>query len=154
MSGGVERSALDARGRRADEAFRATEHLVGGASRESEQEDSLGFGALVDEMRDAIDERARLPSPGAGDDEERSLGMRCCRELFRVQLGAKVPGWGGDNSLSGGIEQRLGHAREYRFGGRSGEGLLRAIRPRVFIALRDARARAVVAFSRSAVGDW
>ena len=56
-----------------DEAFGPREHLACGAAREGEEEDALGDDSPLDQGGDAMDERARLPRAGAGDDEQRTV---------------------------------------------------------------------------------
>ena len=53
-----------------DEPLGAGEHLLRGAAGEGEQEDALGRDAALDEVRDPVDERARLAGARAGDDEQ------------------------------------------------------------------------------------
>jgi len=48
--------------------------------------------AAADEMRHAIDERARLPRAGAGDDQERAIAVRGRGQLAGVQLLREVGG--------------------------------------------------------------
>ena len=72
------------------------EHLVGGAAREGEEEDALGRDAAFDEVGDAVDERARLPGAGAGDDEQRTVAVRGGGGLLGVQLRGEVAGGAGD----------------------------------------------------------
>src|SRR6185437_10639081 len=75
MAGGVEGPALHPARRRADEALGAGEHLVRGAAGEGEEENALGRDAATYKVGDTIDEGARLPRAGAGDDEEGPVAM-------------------------------------------------------------------------------
>ena len=72
----VEGAAVHARARGPDEPLGAREHLAGGAAGEGEQEDALGRDASLDEVRDAVDERARLAGARAGDDQQRARRRR------------------------------------------------------------------------------
>ena len=64
----------------------AAHHFAGGLVGEREQQDAVGGNALFQQVRDAVDERAGLAGPGAGDDE-RGAGRRGDGgELLGVQL--------------------------------------------------------------------
>ena len=77
MAGRVERPAVHARADAEPTSRSARESIsLRGAAGEGEQEDALGRDAALDEMGDAVDERARLPGAGAGDDEERAVAVR------------------------------------------------------------------------------
>jgi hypothetical protein len=112
MSDGVKGATVHPRARGADQALGAGEHLSGGAAREGEEEDPLCRDAALDQVRDTVDERARLPRAGAGDDEERPVAERDGALLLRVErvderrlvAGRKLP-------LARAIQTRLvGHA--------------------------------------------
>jgi len=98
--------------RGADQTLGAGEHLAGGAPREGEEQDPLRRDAALDQVRDAVDERARLARAGAGDDEQRPVAERDGALLLRVErvderrlvAGRKLP-------LARAIQTRLvGHA--------------------------------------------
>ena len=122
----VERPALHARRRGADEPLGAREHLVRGAAREREEQNPLGRNAALDQVGDAIDERARLAGSGAGDDEQRPFFVRGGRPLFGVQLRGDVASRFRDDAIAGRVDLRggvgrlNGHRTQYRFGTRSG----------------------------------
>ena len=110
MGGPVKRSAVHAPAARADEAFRAREHLLRGAAREGQQEDALGARAAIDQVRDAIDERACFSRAGSGHDQERPVAVRGGGELLGVQLGRVVAGLRSVVMLAGRVDAwLLGH---------------------------------------------
>ncbi len=76
-------SPLASTGRRFADAI---EHLARGFVRESEQQDIARVDAVLEQVRDAIGERARLPAARAGDDQERPGRRRHRRELLLIQL--------------------------------------------------------------------
>ena len=88
------------------------EHLAGGAAREGEQEDPLRRDAALDEVRDAVDERARLARARAGDDEQRPVAERDGARLLRVErVGERRLVAGGKIPLARAVQTRLvGHA--------------------------------------------
>ena len=89
VPGGVERPALHAARHGAHEAFGAAEHFLGGAAGEGEEEDALGRDAALEQVRDAVDQRARLAGAGAGDDEQRTVAVGRGGSLLVVQLRAR-----------------------------------------------------------------
>ena len=54
------------------DALRPAQHLLGGAAREGQQQDSFGRDALEQQVRDAMRERIGLARAGAGDDQQRT----------------------------------------------------------------------------------
>ncbi len=62
----------------------------------------------LDEVGDAIDERAGLAGAGAGDDEERAFTICRGRPLLRIELGGEASRRGGDVGAAG-VEARVGH---------------------------------------------
>ncbi len=64
----------------------AIEHLARGFVRKSEQQDIARVDAVLEQIRDAIGEGARLPAARAGDDQERTGRRRHRRELLLIQL--------------------------------------------------------------------
>ena len=69
-----------------DEAHDPLPHLGGGLVRERHGEDPPGSDVLhADEVRDAVREHARLPTPGACEDEHRAFGGGDRPSLLRVQ---------------------------------------------------------------------
>ena len=49
-----------------------------------------GPDAALEQVRDAIDERARLAGARAGDDQQRAVRVRSRLQLRRIQLGGEV----------------------------------------------------------------
>ena len=86
----VERAAPEAGGEAARGLVGAREHLAGGAVGEGEQEDAVRRDAALDEVDDAVDERAGLARPGGGEDEQGAVGGGGGLELLGVQEGAQV----------------------------------------------------------------
>jgi hypothetical protein len=62
---------------------------------EGEQQYPLGRHPTIDEVRHAINERARLAAAGSSDDQQWAVAMRCGRELVRVQLRREISAGGG-----------------------------------------------------------
>ena len=87
----------------ADESLGARQHFLRSPAGEGQQEDALGFDAALDQMRDAIDERARLSGSGAGDDEKGAVAVGCSRGLLWVQIRGEVALRRRDESLSSGV---------------------------------------------------
>jgi len=71
---------------RSDEGLDATLHLARGTVREREEEERRRVGSVLDEPRDAVDERARLARAGARDDERRAVRREDDGLLLLVQL--------------------------------------------------------------------
>ena len=69
-----------------EEDRRATQHLLRGFSSECEKENMLRLDSKFDEVRDAIDDCARLPCSRPGDDKMRPVHRRDRIVLGRVQL--------------------------------------------------------------------
>ncbi len=90
MRGAVERPAVHARAGAADEALGAREHLLRRPPGEGEEEDAIRADPAGDEVRDAIDERARLPGAGPGDDQERAVTEGGGGALLGVEVGGEV----------------------------------------------------------------
>ena len=72
------------------ELRRALQHLARRAVGEREQQDALGRHALLHQVGDAVHERARLPSAGRGQHEERTVRRRRRRALLAVQDLAEI----------------------------------------------------------------
>ena len=64
----------------------AVEHLARGFVGEGEQQDVARIDAVLEQVGDAIGERARLAGAGAGDDEQRARRRRHGGVLLLVQL--------------------------------------------------------------------
>jgi len=111
MAGRVERPTLNARRRGSHESFGSAQHLVRGAARKRQQQDTLGSNAAVQQVSDPVDERSSFTRACAGDDEEGSVAMRGGGELLGVQLCGKVPPGSGDASLSRWRDAGFCHAR-------------------------------------------
>src|SRR5690606_10050584 len=71
---------------RASEAFHTRQHLLGGATREGEQQNALRRNPLLQQMPHAHDERARFAGAGTRNDEQRAVSMRGGGTLFLIQL--------------------------------------------------------------------
>ena len=67
------------------EAMSALEHLPRGAVRERQQEDALRRNAVLDEVGDAVDERAGLARARRREDEHRAVRRRRGGALFGVE---------------------------------------------------------------------
>ena len=83
-----------------DQRLDALAHLVGGLVGERDGEDAERADALLlDEVGDAMGEHPGLARAGAGDDQQRSLGVHDRVELVGVELGGRHgrpilrPGW-------------------------------------------------------------
>jgi hypothetical protein len=85
MTDGMKGPAMHPGASGADQSLGAGEHLAGGATREGEEEDPFGRDSTLDQVRDAVDERARLARAGAGDDEQRRVAERRGALLLRVE---------------------------------------------------------------------
>src|SRR5664279_5787159 len=70
----------------ADQRLDAALHLAGGTVREGEEQKRRGVDTVLDETRDAIDERAGLARARARDDERRPVASKHDRLLLLVQL--------------------------------------------------------------------
>ena len=64
----------------------AIEHLPRGLVREREQQNISRIDSVLEQIRDAISERARFSRARAGDDEQRPGRRRHSRELLLIQL--------------------------------------------------------------------
>ena len=64
----------------------AIEHLPRGFVRESEQQDIARIDAVLEQIGDAIGQRARLAAARAGDHQQRPRRRRHRRELLLIQL--------------------------------------------------------------------
>ena len=115
VPGGVERSAVHPRAAPTDESLGAGEHLLRGAAREGEEEDALGRDAALDQVRDAVDERARFARARAGDDEQRPVAEGDGARLLRIEGGRERRlVRGGKLSRARAVEARLvRHSPEY-----------------------------------------
>ena len=90
----VKRRQPDALPVLANQRLDALAHLARGLVREGHRQHLVGPGmAVADEIGDAIRDDARLPRPGAGEDEQRPIAMKHGFALFGVQLGEEVH-WG------------------------------------------------------------
>src|SRR5262249_5811084 len=108
----VERTARDLLAAGPDQRGRAPEHLLSGLPGEREEEDLARVHPRLDEARDAVDERARLPAPGARDDEHGPVEGRRGLELRRVQLAGVVDAVARRGALVGTPAKRVGFHRE------------------------------------------
>ena len=100
----VKRAAVHPRRGRAHQPLGAGEHFLSGAAGEAEQEDAFGRGAGVDQVGDAVDQRARLARAGAGDDQQGPVAVRRGGVLLLVELGPEVARGGRDLAGTGGID--------------------------------------------------
>ena len=76
VRGRVEGPAVHGAARAPDQPFGAAEHLLRGATREREEQDALRTDAALEQVRDAIHERAGLARPRARDDQQRAVRVR------------------------------------------------------------------------------
>ena len=83
---GVERPGRRPHQVRADEGLDAPLHLPRRTVREREEEERRGIGPVLDEARDAVDERARLARARSRDDERRPVRREDDGLLLLVQL--------------------------------------------------------------------
>ena len=90
VRGGVEGAAVHGAARAPDEALGAAEHLLRGTPRERQEEDAFRADPRLEQVRDAVHQRARLARAGSGDDQQRSVGVRRRLQLRRIQLGGEV----------------------------------------------------------------
>ena len=58
-------------------------------------------------MRDAIHQRARLAGSRAGNDQERSVSVRCGSKLFGIELRTEVASGGRDFTFTTRIDAEL-----------------------------------------------
>ncbi len=108
VRGAVERAAVHGAALAPHELLRAREHLLRRAPREGEQEDPLGTDAALDQVGHAVDQRARLARPRAGDDEQGAVRMRRGRALRVVEVGGEVhAATRCDFAHAGGVGNRL-----------------------------------------------
>ena len=87
MRGRVEGPALHLVAGGTDQTLDAAQHLLSGATRESQEEDSLRLYPALDQVGDAVDQGPCLPRARARDDQERTVTVRRRRELRRVEIG-------------------------------------------------------------------
>jgi hypothetical protein len=86
-----------------DESFGARQHFLRGAAGEGQKEDALGFDPAIYEMRDSVNERARLACACAGNDEKGTIAVSCGRCLLWVQICGEVSIRRGNESLASGV---------------------------------------------------
>src|SRR6266849_4441218 len=86
----VERSTDHPLAVAAHESLGPRQHLLGRPARERQQQYALRRHATLDQVRYTIYERPGLPGAGAGDDEKRTIPVRCSGRLLRIQLRCKV----------------------------------------------------------------
>ena len=72
----VKRPTVHTSGGVSDQSLYASKHFLGGSAREGQEKDALGLHASIDEVGDAVNQRARLARAGAGDDKQRTIGVR------------------------------------------------------------------------------
>src|SRR6266436_8171648 len=85
-------AARNLAGALANELLDPLEHLLRRAPRKCKQQYRARRDATLDKPRDAIDQRARLARPGAGDDQQWTIAMRHGGKLRGVQdLGVLDP---------------------------------------------------------------
>ena len=86
MRGRMESPTVDALAVATDQPLCPRQHLLRGASRERQQQNSLRLHAALNQMRDTIHERARLAGASPGDDEKRPITVGSGGRLFRIEL--------------------------------------------------------------------
>ena len=82
----MEGPTVDALAIAADQPLRPRQHLLRCPPGEGEQQNSLRLHAALDQVRDAIHERARLASAGTSDNEKWPITVNSCGRLFRIEL--------------------------------------------------------------------
>src|SRR5229473_5791011 len=88
----MEGAARNFAGALANELLDPLEHLLRRAPRKCKQQYRARRDATLDKPRDAINQRARLARPGAGNDQQRTIAMSHGGELRGVQdLGVLDP---------------------------------------------------------------
>src|SRR5260370_30287982 len=88
----MEGATRDFAGALANELLDPLKHLLRRPPRKREQQYRAGRNAALDKPRDAINQRARLARPGAGDDQQWTIAMSHGGELCGVQdLGVLDP---------------------------------------------------------------
>src|SRR5216683_3031730 len=88
----MEGAARDFAGALADELLDPLKHLLRRPPRKCKQQYRAGLDTTLDKPRDAINQRARLARPGAGNDQQRTIAMRHGGKLRGVQdLGVLDP---------------------------------------------------------------
>ena len=117
---GVERPGRRAVQVGADESLDAALHLAGGAVRERQEEERRRIGPVLDEARDAVDERARLARARPGDDERRPVrreddGLLLLVQLARVVDAVALRGRRAAEDVAAGRGRAVGHARRLPF---------------------------------------
>jgi hypothetical protein len=106
-AGPVKRADREAIARGAEQRLQALTHLASGLIGEGDREHVVGRDALVlDQVRDAMDDDARLAGAGPGDDEQRAArgldGFALGRvEAFEHAQGASVASAGGAARVAG-----------------------------------------------------
>ena len=85
----------------AEQRFDARSHLLRGLVRERDRQQPIGLAEpFADEMRDPMRDDARLARTGAGQNQQRAVGMENGFLLFRVERGEQIhcrrqaPGFG------------------------------------------------------------
>ena len=68
-----------------DQPLDARQHFLRGAAGEGQQKDSLRRHSAREQMRDTMDQRPRLSRARAGDNEQRTPGVRRRGQLRRIQ---------------------------------------------------------------------
>ena len=93
-----------------NESLGARQHFLRSAAGESEKKDAFGFYAAIDEMSDAINERARLTGTCTCNDQEWTVAVSCCRSLLRIQIRCEFTRRARDNSVARGVNtDRVGN---------------------------------------------
>src|SRR6266851_10507340 len=88
----MEGAARNFAGALANELLDPLKHLLRRAPRKREKQYRAGRDTTLDKPRDAINQRARLARPGAGDDQQWTIAMRHGGKLRGVQdLGVLDP---------------------------------------------------------------
>ena len=75
----------------AQQGLDASAHFLGGLVRERDGEDSVGLGqTLADEIRNAVSDDASLPRTGAGENQQRTVGLEDGGLLLGVERGEEI----------------------------------------------------------------
>ena len=108
----VEGTAPKRGGTPASDDIGAREHFARRPVRKRQEQQFARLIAALQQMNDAIDERARLPGSGGGKDEQRTVRSRCGLELFGIEERGKVShGKEAGTSRPGGEEPQTGAVR-------------------------------------------
>ena len=87
---GVKGAAVHGAAGAAHEAFGAAEHFLGGPPREGQEKNPLGADSILEQVCDAIHERARFSRARARDDQQRPVCVRSRLSFRRVEIRGEI----------------------------------------------------------------